>query len=98
MKEFSIDVAQTQILDDGNLKKGYYWYRVAAVLDGVELVLANTLMAWAPHRGNTVSLYWDDVPGAEAYRVYRRSEDGREGSILVPAPAFFHDNGLIEFE
>ena len=98
MKEFSIDVSQTQIMGDGNLSRGYYWYRVAAVLQRGELNFANTLKVWAPHRGNTVSLYWDIVPGVESYRVYRRGEDGREGSILVPAPAFFHDNGLIEFE
>lgn len=68
------------------------------MLPSGEVDLANALKVHAKYQWNTIGIYWDDVPGADAYRVYRRGSDGREGSILVSPPAFFHDNGLIEFE
>ena len=98
MEGFRIDATQLRVLPDGNLPRGYYWYRVAAVLPGGELDLANTLKVYAPYRLNTVGIFWDEVPGAETYRVYRRAENEGEGSILIDSPAFFHDNGLIQFE
>ena len=88
----------TQVMDEGSLPGGYYWYRVVAILPGCELDLANTLRVYAPYRGNSIGIFWDEVPGAKAYRVFRGSDDEEEGSILISAPAFFHDNGLIQFE
>ena len=98
MNEFRIDPTQLQVVPDGALPRGYYTYRVTAVLPLGELDLANMLRVYAPYRENSIGIFWDAVPGAEAYRVYRRGDDEEEGSILVNAPAFFHDNGLIQFE
>jgi len=98
MNDFRIDPAQLQVVPDGELPKGYYWYRVRAILPDGELDLANTLRVFASYRGNSIGIFWDEVPGATAYRVYRGGDDGEEGSILIDPPAFFHDNGLIQFE
>ena len=97
MEEFRLKPTYLQVLDDGSLPQGYYCYRVVAILSGSQLDLSNMLNVWAPHSGNSIGIFWDEVPGATAYRVYRREGDGEEGSILVPPPAFFYDNGLIEF-
>ena len=94
---YYINAAALQVVSDGDLPRGYYTYRVAVILKGKELDLANMLRIFAPHRGNTIGIAWDEVPGAEAYRVYRRANDELEGSILIDSPAFFYDNGLIEF-
>ena len=99
MEEFRLDISQLQVLPDGELPSGTYFYRVVGILpdgDGVESV--NSLKVFAGYRGNSIGIFWDDVPGAEAYRVYRRGSDGREGSILISPPAYFFDNGLIQFE
>lgn len=98
MNTFRIDPAQLQVVAEGSLPRGYYTYRVVAILPTGELDLANTLRVYAPYRGNSIGIFWDDVPGAKTYRVYRGGDDGVEGSILISAPAFFHDNGLIQFE
>ena len=95
--ECRIDPFRLQLLDDGALPRGYYWYWVVAILPDKELDLANTLKVYAPHRNNTVGLFWEEVSGAVDYRLFRRAEDGEEGSILVGSPAFFYDNGMIEF-
>lgn len=97
MEEFRLQPTQLQVMNDGSLPNGYYWYRVVAILPASEVDLANMLMVFAQYPGNSIGIFWDEVPGAKAYRVYRRGVDGREGSILVDPPAFFHDNGLIEF-
>lgn len=98
MREYKLDVTQLQVLPDGELPGGTYWYRVVAVLPDGEVDLANCLRIFAQYRWNSIGIAWDEVPGAEAYRVHRRGSDGIEGSITVSPPAFFHDNGLIEFE
>jgi len=98
--EYRIDVTQLQVLPDGNLPSGYYMYRVEAILSSGEVVdLANALYVFAKYRWNTIAIFWDEVPGAEAYRVYRRREgiDRGEGSLLIPPSSYFFDNGLIEF-
>jgi len=95
MNEFRLNLLQ--VLGDGSLPRGYYWYRVVAILPDCELDLANTLRVYAPFRGNSIGLFWDEVPGAETYRVIRRRDDEEEGSILVSSPAFFHDTGIQEF-
>jgi len=97
MKEYRIDPSQLRIMDEGSLPRGYYWYRVVAILSDGELDLANMLKCYAPYRGNSIGIFWDEVPEAEAYKVYRRAEGGVEGSILIDGPAFFHDNGVVEF-
>lgn len=94
---YYIDPTQLQVLSDGSLPRGYYWYRVVAILPSGNLDLASTLKVYAPHRNNTVGIFWDDVPEAKTYKVFRRTENGEEGSILIDSPAFFFDNGLIEF-
>lgn len=98
MKDYRLDVSKLRVLPDGELPSGTYWYRVEALLPGGEVDLANVLKVFCPYRANSVSLFWDEVPGAEAFRIYRRGSDGIEGSITVSPPAFFHDNGLISFE
>lgn len=98
MEEYRLDISSLQVLPDGELPPGYYTYRVGAILPSGEVDLANSLKVFAKYRGNSIGIFWDEVPGAEAYRVYRRSGSELEGSILVDPPAFFHDNGLIEFE
>ena len=96
MKQFYINSGALQVTPDGTLPGGYYWYRVTAILADGELDLANTLKVYAPHRANTIGIFWDDVPGAKTYRVFRRTEDGGEGFILVDSPAFFFDTGVQE--
>lgn len=98
MNEFTIDPTQLQVLADGSLPRGYYWYRVVAILPDRELGLANVLRVYAQYPGNSISIFWDEVPDAKAYRVYRGEDNEEEGSILIDPPAFFHDNGLIQFE
>ena len=95
MEEYRITL--TQVLDEGSLPAGNYWYRVVAILPGCELDLANTLRVFSRFNGSSIGLSWDDVPGAKMYRVYRRGDDEVEGSILVSSPAFFHDTGTQEF-
>jgi hypothetical protein len=97
MERFWLDISQLQILEDGELPRGMYYYSVVALLPDSEVESANTLKIYCPNPGNTVGIFWDDVPGAVGYRVIRRGSDGVEGSILIEPPAFFHDNGLIVF-
>lgn len=98
MAKFQLDLGQLQIVPEGALSRGAYEYRVVAILPEIDLDLANTLRIVLPHRRNSVGIAWDEVPGAQEYRVIRRGPDGREGSILVRPPAFFFDNGEIEFD
>ena len=98
MSDFNIDITRLQILSDGFLPSGYYWYRVVALLPGCELDLAsNTVKVFVPYRNNTIGLFWSPVPNAKTYKVFRRTEDGDAGYLLVDSPAFFYDNVLIEF-
>lgn len=97
MHKFWLDISQLQVMEDGFLPGGTYLYSVVAILPEGEVNLANSLKVHAPYHGNTIGIFWDDVPGAEAYRVIRRGDDGVEGSILIDPPGFFHDNGLIQF-
>jgi len=97
MEGFRLDVTKLQVIDTGSLSGGYYYYRVAAILSNGEVDLANTLKVFAPYRGNSIGIFWDEVPGAEAYRVYRRRDSEAEGSILIVPPAFFYDTGVQEF-
>ena len=98
MDEYRLDVHRLQVSNDGWLPKGNYYYRVSAIVSGGNVDLANTLKVYAPHQDNSIGLFWDEVPDAEAYRVYRRGEDGIEGSVLIAPPAFFYDNGMVVFE
>ncbi len=95
---YYINAAALQVVPDGDLPRGYYTYRVAVILKGKELDLANMLRIFAPHRGNAIGIAWDEVPGAEAYRVYRRiGNEDTEGSVDISDSTFFYDTGYIEF-
>jgi len=98
MPEYRIDPYQLQILPEGMLQKGIYFYRVSAITaDGV-VDLVNTLKVYAPYTGNAIGIFWDSIPGSTSYRLYRRAGDGEEKSIFVSGSAFFFDTGAIEFE
>ena len=94
MNEFLLDISRLQVSADGFLPRGNYYYRVVAILSDGEVDLANTLKVYAPYEGTSIGIFWDDVPGAQAYRVYRRGDDGMETSVLIDPPAFHYDNGL----
>ena len=95
---YLIHVGQMQITPDGELPRGYYFYTVRAVMsDGTTLDLANTLKVYAPYSKNSVGLFWDQVPGADSYQLFRRTGEDI-GKIETYGPAYFFDNGLIEFD
>lgn len=96
--EYRLDISQLRVVPDGFLPNGTYWYQVTAILPDGGMDLSNCLKVVAKYRWNSISIFWDEVPGATAYRVYRRGVDGIGGSVLTNPPAFFHDNGLMEFE
>lgn len=97
MNCYKIDPYRLQRLPDGELPKGNYYYRVVAVLADAEVDLANTLKVYAPYTNNSLGIFWDSVPGALSYRLYRRVEEGDEKFITVFDPAYFFDNGVAEF-
>lgn len=98
MNYFKIDPYRLQILPDGELKRGNYYYRVVADVGDTKIDLANTLKVYAPYAGNSIGIFWDDIPGALSYRLYRRIEGGSEKYITTFGPAYFFDNGVVEFE
>lgn len=98
MPEYRIDPYRLQILPDGMLPKGNYFYRVSACLVDSSVDLVNVLKVYAPYATNALGIFWDSVPGALSYRVFRRIGDGEEKSIIVSGSAYFFDTGVIEFE
>jgi len=98
MQEYRIHSHNLQILPDGSLEKGTYYYRVSAQTANGVVDLVNMLKVYAPYMGNVIGIFWDSIPGAISYRVYRRPVNGVEKSILVDGSAYFYDTGIIEFE
>ena len=94
-RKYYIDVDQLQILDDGSLPRGYYWYKVTAILNGERTEYSNTLKVYAPHKFNTIGLFWDGFADA-VYEIIRWTVE-EKGEIIVPGPPYYFDNGLIEF-
>lgn len=94
---YYINVGQLQVLPEGALDRGYYHYTVRAILENSTLDLANTLKVYASYPKNSVGLFWDPVPGAIAYQLFRRTGDQVQ-SAMVYGPAYFFDTGHVEFE
>jgi fibronectin type 3 domain-containing protein len=100
-------VLSTAYTDTGLSSGTTYYYKVTAVLSGVESVtsneaLATTVPAAPPSPMATggyerVNLSWGAVPGAVSYRIYRANASGAEGGTPVAtgvASTSFVDSGL----
>jgi len=93
--DFTYDVKPLGLASDANhtgtLTAGTYYYRVTAVTGAGETLASNETSKTVGASG-AIQLDWGDVPGALAYKVYRRS--GTAGTYTVfgaPGPSFLDD-------
>lgn len=82
-----------------NLQQGTYHYSVAAIVDGVETPASTETTVVLASGGKSIQTTWTAVPGATAYRIYRRAgaacDNGPAmGFTVVGAVTSFNDIGL----
>jgi hypothetical protein len=68
----------------GTLAAGVYYYRVAAIVGGVESVGSNEFTVTTTGATGSVALTWLAVTGATGYRVYRGIASGAENVFYAP--------------
>ncbi|MDX6471351.1 MAG: large repetitive protein, partial [Gaiellaceae bacterium] len=77
----------------GTLTAGTHYYRVTAMVGGLESLASNEVQAVTANNG-AVSLSWTGIAGALSYRLYRGDTQGGESAYQTVATA---GGGLISF-
>jgi hypothetical protein len=80
--------------DEGELKKGLYYYVITAVGEK-ESIPSHILQVYAPNiGGNSIEFEWNKIPGVTECRIYRGTTLGHYDGYFSTGGEWFCDNGL----
>ncbi len=80
----TVITAATPSASGGTLASGTYYYRVTAIVGGVESVGSNEFAVTVTGPSGSVALTWLAVPSATGYNVYRGISSGGENVYYAP--------------
>jgi hypothetical protein len=78
-------VSATASTTGGTLAANTYYYRVSAVVGGLEILCSNELSVTTTGSTSSVTLTWNAYTNATAYKIYRGTSSGGENVYYQPA-------------
>ena len=89
-----LNVPDVRVSDDGELPRGIYFYILTEVNKDTESFV-NIMQVIAPHRGNSIHIFWNPIVGKSEYRLYRGQNNNLfDGYFTVYGDdGYFCDNG-----